>query len=201
MCYYFVMIELGGGKLSVIGAGLLKALVTGGLVGVAIIAPNAVTVFDKPIRHYLEKLDAKDRRRELKRAVYYAKRRGWVEVRDSDYQHGLQITEKGRRHLQKVELDSLVIPRPKQWDRKWRLVFYDIPEKHKAGRDALVQKLKGLGFYTLQRSILVHPFPCRAAIEAVTAAYKIEKYVSYIETDHIDQQGLLLKKFTSLLKP
>jgi DNA-binding transcriptional regulator PaaX len=170
-----------------------------GILGIAVLAPNALQVLDKPLARYLNKLDEETRERELRQALYYMKRKGWITAPSRNYQHGLKLTSKGRKRLTEMELRDLSIDRPQKWDKKWRLVLYDIPEKYKLGRDALTSRLKSLDFYPLQRSVLVHPFPCRQAVEKITSAYNIERFVSYIETENIDQQKILVKKFQNLL--
>lgn len=45
----------------------------------------------------------------------------------------------------------------KTWDKKWRVVIFDIQEKEKAVRDSLRQKLTSLGFGKLQESVYVSP--------------------------------------------
>lgn len=177
--------------------GVLKALIVGGTFSTAIIVPNVLQILDKPVGSALKKLDKRSQQRELRRVLYYMKKKQLIAVTKS-YDYGISITKKGRSRLERVALDVLEISIPKKWDKKWRLVFFDIPEKHKSGRDALTRKLKELGFYQLQRSVLVHPYPCHTEIEAITLAYGIDQYVSYIETDHIDHQALLMKKFRNL---
>jgi CRISPR-associated endonuclease Cas2 len=117
-----------------------------------------------------------------------------------DYQHGLVLTDKGRRRAIKAELDSLAVKTPKTWDRKWRIIFYDVPKEFKTGRDSLTRRLKQLGFYQLQRSVWVHPFKCRKEVETLSANYGIEQFVSYIETSYIDKQEVLEKKFPNILR-
>lgn len=45
----------------------------------------------------------------------------------------------------------------KQWDRKWRIVFFDIEEINRRLRDNLRDKLKELGFGMLQKSVFISP--------------------------------------------
>jgi phenylacetic acid degradation operon negative regulatory protein len=45
----------------------------------------------------------------------------------------------------------------KHWDKIWRLVTFDIPEKSKTKRDLLRQKLLSLGFAQLQKSAYISP--------------------------------------------
>ena len=175
--------------------GVLKLLVTSSGLAAAVIAPNILQVLDKPFGKFMKTMDKRQREREVQRVLYYMKQRGLV---SGNYDHGLQITKSGLKKLQQLNIDHLSIPHPTHWDKQWRLVFFDIPEKHKAGRDALTRKLKELGFYPLQRSVLVHPYPCRNEIAAISSAYGINQFVSYIETSHIDQEKLLRKRFRTL---
>ena len=180
---------------SVLVDAILKLLVGGGALTAVLIAPNIAQILDKPLERFSKKMDKQQREREIQKTLYYMKERHLV---SGSYDHGLKITPNGKKRLAKANLDYLKIPQPKKWDKKWRLVIFDIPEKYKKGRDALTSKLKDLGFFPLQRSALVYPYPCRKEIEIVTAAFGINKYVSYIETDHIDQQKQLIKRFHKL---
>lgn len=175
---------------------VLRLTITTGAIGAGLLIPNLLVALEKPLDIFWKHLDKRERERELRRALVYMKSRKLIQT---DYDHGLQITQKGKNRLAKLDLDKIVIPKPKTWDRKWRLVFYDIPEEHKTGRNALVSKLNELGFYQLQRSAWLHPFPCREAVEAITTAYSIDPYITYVETSYIDNQTRLVQKFQKLL--
>lgn len=43
------------------------------------------------------------------------------------------------------------------WDKKWRIVMFDIKEVNRQARDSLRSKLKELGFGILQKSVLISP--------------------------------------------
>lgn len=45
----------------------------------------------------------------------------------------------------------------KSWDRKWRVVIFDIEEKEKITRNSLRRKLISLGFGKIQKSVYVSP--------------------------------------------
>ena len=175
--------------------GVIKILVVGGSLGSAMILPNLGRALDKSLDAFFKKMDTRTQARELKRTLYYMKRQGLIETSPRGYDHGIRISNKGRTRLKEVELEQMRIPKPTKWDQQWRLVLYDIPEKYKAGRDALTRLLRQLGFYQLQRSVWVHPYPCREEVAAVSAAFDVNRYVSYIETGHIDQQHILRKRF------
>ncbi|MGZ6005352.1 MAG: hypothetical protein ACXWLH_04345 [Candidatus Saccharimonadales bacterium] len=161
-----------------------------------LLVPNALVALDKPIKKFFKGMEQKDRQREARRLISYMKSQGLLV---GEYEHGLKITKKGRQRLTEVEFENLQIPTQKKWDHIWRLVFYDIPEVKRSGRESLTNKLRGLGFFQLQQSVWIHPLPCREVIEKITSIYKIEQFVSYIETPHLENESALIKKFNKRL--
>lgn len=180
------------GKISDLIDTMLKIMVAGGVVSVGLLAPNAVQALDKPLKLYFKKMGARDRERELRKTLAYMRKHGLV---TGSYEHGLQITRKGRARAEKADLDTLCINVPKKWDKVWRLMFFDIPEEKKVARDALTRKIRELGFRPLQKSVWIYPYPCRAEVEFVCAQYEVDKYVTYIETGFVDKQEKLQELF------
>lgn len=176
--------------------GLLRLALSGGILATVLIAPNAVQALDKPTRKYLQHLDKRARERKLKKLAAYMKYKGLIK---GNYEHGLNITDKGRERLKRAAFDNLSIQKPKKWDKNWRIVFYDIPEEKKIARNALSLKLRQTGFQQLQRSVWVHPFPCRQEIEIIALNHEVERYITYIETTHIDKQKALIERFNSII--
>ena len=177
--------------------GLLKAALYGGFVAAAFMAPNSVQALEKPANNALDKLDERAKKRKLQQTIRYMKSRGLV---SGDYDHGIEITEKGRKRLKKKAIHELCIDTPVRWDGKWRIVFFDIPEKQRAARVALINTLRDLGFQLLQRSIWIHPYPSKAVLARVCDVYMVREWVTYIETDHIDHEEVLRKRFSSVFK-
>lgn len=184
---------------SAIVDGLLRLIAAGGLITTVVIAPNAVQALDKPVSKFLDKLDERSRERELRRITYYMKSRGLIKYSPNDYEHGIEITKEGLRRLKKSNYDDLSIPTPEKWDKKWRLVFFDVPIEANKQRGMLTYKLRSLGFQQLQKSIWVHPFPCKPEIEAITEFLGIRKYLTYIEINKIDSEKQLRTRFRKLL--
>ena len=65
----------------------------------------------------------------------------------------ITLTEKGEKFALRFKIDEISIPIPVHWDKKWRIVIFDIPEKHKGAREALRIKLSELGFIQFQKSV------------------------------------------------
>jgi len=69
-----------------------------------------------------------------------------------------------------------------EWDGIWRVVIFDIPERYKWAREGIREALKRGGFYPLQKSTFVSPYPCRGEIEFLERIYNIRGYLRFIET-------------------
>jgi phenylacetic acid degradation operon negative regulatory protein len=68
----------------------------------------------------------------------------------------LRLTGVGKNAL--VRDFPIFSTRRKKWDGKWRIVYYDIPEKDKNIRKQLREKLWELGFGMIQKSVYISPF-------------------------------------------
>ena len=107
------------------------------------------------------------------------------------------LSAEGRRVALTYDLENMEIRRH-PWDKKWRIVIFDIPERIKKVREALRYHLKRLGFRELQHSVLVLPFECHNEIEYLVEFYNARRFVRFIEAYHIDNELDLKHKFKLL---
>lgn len=105
------------------------------------------------------------------------------------------LTEKGRKKALRYKLEELEIKTPLRWDQKWRLVIFDIPEKHKKAREALRYEIKKLGMEELQKSVFVYPFECENEINFIVEVFDIRPYVRYITATKITNEEELRIRF------
>jgi len=105
------------------------------------------------------------------------------------------LNELGKTKALIFNLNTMTLKKPKKWDGFWRIVMFDIPEHKKKGRDALAGRLKTLGFYTLQKSVLIHPYECADEINFITELFQIRPYVRLIRTQDIGNISNLKKEF------
>lgn len=175
---------------------LLRTFAIGGITTATLLAPGAAIALDKPLSKLLDSLDKKERQQEFRRLLRYARYQGLI---TDHYQHGLKLTAKAMARLDKLDIEAVKITIPKKWDGLWRIVFYDIPEHKKAGRDALSLKLRQLGFYQLQRSVWVHPHPCEKELSAVALVYGVHSYLTLVTATTIQNQSRLLNIFSDII--
>lgn len=88
--------------------------------------------------------------------IYHSRRTGYIEKITKEGKPYLRLTPKGS---DKVKRDfSLFAWQKRKWDRKWRIVVFDIAEANKKIRDNLRAKLRELGFGMLQESVWINPY-------------------------------------------
>lgn len=126
------------------------------------------------------------RRLEQKNLVRYQKNSSLVKI---------LLTKQGREIANSCRFDLLEIKKPKKWDKKWRIVIFDVPHYKKKSRDVLRWKLKTLGFFQYQKSVFIHPYNCEAEIEEITDLYGVSENVKLILADKISDEDLLKNKF------
>jgi len=85
-----------------------------------------------------------------------------------------------------------------KWDKKWRIVIFDIPEKKKTAREYLRLFLKNNGFKLLQNSNWICPYGDFDEIQNFLKEEKIEKYVVLLVSDKISNELLFKRKFNLL---
>jgi DNA-binding transcriptional regulator PaaX len=148
----------------------------------------------KEVAREWKKIDEKALKEEIKK-LYRSK---LVERRKNpDGSFTFILTEKGKLKALTYHFQKIKIKR-ENWDGKWRIVIFDIPERIKRARDALRDKLKELGFYELQKSVFIFPFKCEDEIEFVIEFFNLRKYVRIGILESIDNE-LHLKKFFGLI--
>lgn len=176
----------------------LALIAFGGILTFSIIAPNAFSTFT----HILSRRK-KERYEEYRRiwqnfhALKKQKALEFVEEKDGYLVY--RPTQKGKEKIKKLIFEEMILSKPEKWDRKWRLVIFDIPETKKKARNALRSKLKDLDFYQCQKSAWIHPFSCTEEIEFLKKLFNIEPFVKLFIVNEMDD-GKVLYHFKDLLK-
>jgi len=126
---------------------------------------------------------------QILREFEYERLLSWKETHDGTVT--AVITEKGKKKVFRFNVDTLQIAKPKRWDKIWRIVLFDVPERKRLARDVLRDKLQELGFYQLQRSVFIVPYPCREEIEFLVELYDARAYIYYLEVTTISNEAKL----------
>ncbi|TSC54312.1 MAG: phenylacetic acid degradation operon negative regulatory protein, partial [Microgenomates group bacterium LiPW_16] len=92
----------------------------------------------------------------------------------------------GKRRILKYAISELKIKRPKKWDQKWRVVVYDISNSQKQLQVLIRETLKNLGFFPMQESVYINPFPCFDEIEFLREYYGLGSQIQYLLVEKIE---------------
>lgn len=125
----------------------------------------------------------------LRRTLKVLEKQKHVEVVTENGAEIVRLTHGGKRKILQYSLHTLSLDRPKSWDGKWRLVMYDIPTGQRHTRDVLRQTLQRLGFYKLQESVYLFPYPCFDEIEYLRQYYFLDITVQYLLVSAIENDG------------
>lgn len=107
----------------------------------------------------------------------------------------ITLTKLGKEYALEFNIDEIKIKEPAFWDEKWRLVFFDIPETKRGARNALRDKLKELGFFELQKSVFINPYPCQNEIDFIVEFFQLRPFVRYAEATNLTNEEELKLHF------
>ncbi len=137
-------------------------------------------------------------REKFTKALSYLKQKRFIKKYYKDRESFIELTDKGKELVKKCLTDQLMVIKPKVWDRRWRLVIFDIPNQKRKSRDVIRDKLEHIGFIKLQESVYVYPFECLAEINYLKNNYFLAPYIQYIVADRIETETNLIKRFLDL---
>lgn len=108
--------------------------------------------------------ESKYKKKNVYDVFYRLKKEGCIKVERRGHQVFISLTKEGKKKAGRFQIDSLKINKPKKWDKKWRIVIFDIAQLKKMQRNAFREKIKELGFHSLQKSVLACPYECKDEI-------------------------------------
>jgi len=128
-------------------------------------------------------------------AIWQLEKQGYINRYKENKKNLLKLTKIGTKKALRYILNEKQIAKPKNWDKKWRIIIFDIPKDKSTLRDIVRNKLKYWGFHQLQKSVFVYPFDCREEIASLKYLYGLEKYLQYIVAETIEAELDLVNIF------
>ncbi len=131
-------------------------------------------------------------RPQYERGIKNLSKQGLVKIVSKNDLRFIQLTKRGELRI----LLSKAKDVPKQkWDGKWRLVIFDIPESSEYQRQIFRKLLKINGFYKLQGSVYINPYPLNASAITYLRETGLIDYIGMIRADKVDREDKLKKHF------
>lgn len=157
---------------------------------------EASRMYRKSIRKYLEERTVE--RSDFLPKIRYLMRKGYIETFVKNKEKYAELTKKGKKYSQFLLLEKIEIDQPEKWDRKWRVVIFDIPEKMHRARDIFRDHLKRLKFIQIQLSVYVYPYECTKKITLLSSALNVSRYVTIMITEIIQGEEKIIEEFIDL---
>mgnify|MGYP001610766475 CR=1 FL=1 len=132
----------------------------------------------------------------LKRAIKSLYESKLIEARE--HENGsmtVVLSEDGRKKVLTYNMDTMTVKKPAVWDKKWRMVMFDIPNKRKKERDVLRNMLKQLGFIKYQESAFILPYECKNEVDYVVEFFNLRPHVRFLEISKFDDDLALKRSF------
>ena len=168
---------------------ILNTVKVAGVLSIGLMAPNVISAMGKL------GLIPNDRQSEI---VYSSAsklaKKGLLKFNGKYY----ELTEEGAKKLRRLELSGYKLERPNKWDRKWRVIIFDIPEKKKRVREQIRNLFVSAGLIRLQDSVWVYPYECEDIIGLLKTDFGVGRDILYMIVDEIENDKRLREEFKLL---
>lgn len=119
------------------------------------------------------------RRRQFNHLVWRSLKTGYIEKVVKNGIPYLRLTSSGKN---KIKRDfSFLKFQASKWDRRWRVIVFDIEELTRSTRNGVRRKLKELGFGMFQESVYISPYDIT------------QDMAEFIESKHLDEAVYVLE--------
>lgn len=171
-------------------------LMLAAMTGLVLVSPAsaAKVVLEFVKEHNKNKTNQKLTSIQVSRAIYDLKKRNVIQFKKEGDRTILILTEKGKKKKLGFDLRNMKPQRPLEWDGKWRMIMFDIPEAKKDAREAFRGKLKAMGFMQFQKSVWTYPYKCEDEIDFISEHFGIAEYI-HLLTAKIDDDAPLRAHF------
>lgn len=165
---------------------VLESVKLAGILSIGLVAPNVIGAMAK-----LGLIQNKRQTEIVRSSASKLVRKGLLEYEDGRY----KLTQEGERKLRQWGLQDYQLKRPYKWDKKWRVIIFDIPEKKKKVRDQIRQLFISAGFYRLQDSVWVYPYDCEDIVGLLKTDFGVGRDILYMIVDEIENDRHLREEF------
>ena len=179
--------------------------------GVKILSENSrsmiFTIYGDYIHHYGNKIWIGSLIRLLKEfghneqaarvAVSRMMKQGWLQSEKRDNRSYYYLTDQGISRIEEAGHRIFKL-NPNEWDGKWRVLMYSIPEEKRHIRDELRQELLWSGFGSFSNACWISPNNLEKEVKLLIEKYDISEYVDFFVSEYIgpkDNHSLVEKSW------
>lgn len=165
---------------------ILNSVKVAGILSIGLVAPQVIGAMGK-----LGLIPNKRQNEIVRSSTSKLVKKGLLSYTDGRY----QLTQNGEKILRQWEFHDYKIKRPRKWDKKWRVIIFDIPEKKRKVRDQIRNLFVSAGFCRLQDSVWVYPYDCEDIIGLLKTDFGVGKDLLYMIVDEIENDQHLREEF------
>jgi len=170
---------------------LLATVALSGVVLVAAVTPNLPIALDK-----LPSVKRAKLRYQYRTALGRLAAQGYIKFEKRDGKSYARITKAGRNVLTlEKEKAKLKIIKKRHWNKRWRVIIFDIPERRRKTRNHLRKVMQDVGFVRLQDSVWVFPYDCEDFVALLKSELKIGSAVLYMVVEQVENDKYLRAHF------
>ena len=166
---------------------ILAGITVAGILFIGAAMPGVFEIF----KLFRKQSGGRYSKRALSESLARLKRRGLIRFSQGSRGWRLELTDRGSQELNLYEIGEKLLKKPKKWDKRWRLLVFDIEEKRKNVRNQIRSVLISFGFYRLQDSVWVYPYECEEILELLRIKYRVRHEALYIRAEHIAKDEYL----------
>lgn len=176
---------------------ILATLGIGALLGgTVLITPNFPIIIGTFIQLIEEIKGIKLPKAKVRRTLQQLEKRKILNLEIKNNEVYVEIEDVWNKEIIKYSIQSLLELKQKtEWQGKWFLVIFDVPEIERNKRYYLRNFLKEIGFYQYQQSVYVFPYECEKEVVLIKKIIEGGKYLSYIIADKIEFEKKLKTYF------
>jgi CRISPR/Cas system-associated endoribonuclease Cas2 len=170
---------------------VLGVVGTAGIISVAMIAPNVFQLLPHIMGKQRYKLTF-----QTKTAVGRLIVKGHVRFLTKNGKKYIEITDAGRRALALEEARAAKLAGTRRrWDKRYRMVIFDIPERRRGTRERLRRTMRECGFLQIQKSVWLSPYDCEELVALIKAELRIGRDALYVIADSIENDEWIKEHF------
>ncbi|MBI5645077.1 CRISPR-associated endonuclease Cas2 [Candidatus Kaiserbacteria bacterium] len=169
---------------------VLSAIALSGILLVTMAAPNTLQLLG-----YLPGMRRSRFRQQAETALSRLVQKRWVVFETKGDKRFARITDAGRQALLAETMKNGRGRGKQRWDKRWRVVIFDVPEKRRNIRDRLRKTMRAFGFERLQDSVWVYPHNCEEIIALLKAELRVGFSVLYMLVEQIENEKYLKERF------
>jgi DNA-binding transcriptional regulator PaaX len=168
---------------------ILSAVASAGVLSLAVLAPNTLKLLS-----YVP--DKGKFGFQSKNATTRLAKKGLVSFEKREGKTFIVLTNSGKHALAlKKQKHALIRDQKRKWDKRWRMVIFDVPEKQKVFRNRFRKLMQEVGFFRLQDSVWVFPYDCEEFVALLRVELKIRRSVLYVVAETIENDTFIRRHF------